>query len=64
MARHPKWVFLECSARLNWNVGKVFEKVGAMVRDCEKEKEKTAQTSKMKIHPSKLRKTSDNSSCC
>ena len=41
MARHPKWIFLECSAKLNWNINKIFEKVGVMVRESEKEKEKS-----------------------
>jgi len=35
-----------------------------MVREQEKEKQKYVQNSKMKIHPSKLRKTSNGGSCC
>jgi hypothetical protein len=64
MLRHPKWGFIECSAKMNWNIKNIFEKVGKMVIESEKEREKNVQTSKMKIHPSKLRKNKESSSCC
>lgn len=56
---------MECSAKLDYNVKKIFEKVASMIKLNEKEKEKNLQTSKMKINPSKLRKSSsDGGSCC
>jgi len=32
MARHPKWAFMECSARLDYNVKRIFEKVASMIQ--------------------------------
>jgi hypothetical protein len=44
-------------------VKQIFRVVAGLVRENERERERVAQVSKMKIHPSKLRKNSD-SSCC
>jgi GTPase SAR1 family protein len=63
LARRPQWRFVECSAKENLNVREVFRVVGGLLRAVEKEKERTAQTHRLKIDPSKLRKNSD-SSCC
>jgi GTPase SAR1 family protein len=64
LQRHPRWTYLECSAKLNWNVKPIFERLGGLMRETEKEREKQVHSSKMKIHPSKLRKGGDSSSCC
>lgn len=44
----------------------MFGRVARMVRESERERERNAQSNKMKIHPSKLRKQGDggSSSCC
>jgi GTPase SAR1 family protein len=63
LAKRSKWRFLECSARQNYNVKEVFRVVGGMLRENGRERERMAQSSRMKIDPSKLRKNSD-SSCC
>ena len=62
--KHPRWGYMECSAKLDWNVKEMFGKVARMVRDSEKERERQAQSTKMKIHPSKLRKGREGGSCC
>jgi GTPase SAR1 family protein len=64
LSGHKKWEYLECSAKENLNVKNIFQRVAVMLREQEREKEKMAQNSKMKIHPSKLRKTNDGGSCC
>lgn len=33
MLKHPKWAYMECSAKMNWNVKNIFEKVGKMVSE-------------------------------
>lgn len=36
LSKHPKWAYSECSAKLNWHVKEMFEKVAKMVRETER----------------------------
>jgi hypothetical protein len=63
LLKRNKWQYIECSAKENFNIKHIFRVVGGLIRDGEAEKVKIAQASKMKIHPSKLRKTNE-STCC
>ena len=38
LEKHPRWRYKECSAKLNWNVSDVFDQVGGMVRNADREK--------------------------
>ena len=64
LTRKQGWDYMECSAKNNLNVQPIFQRIAKKIAQAERSQLRQTPTSRMKMHPERIRKNARESGCC